>query len=634
VPLLDATGLHKAYGARTVLRSVDVTIRTGERVGVVGQNGAGKSTLARILAGLEVPDGGVLSRRRGTTVLYLEQVPRFAGDPTVEHAASSGLSAWSDAVARHEAASRALSAGESDRDSLLLEQQEAAEAVERFGGWQQRHRVAAILDKLGVGRLDARISTLSGGEQRRVALARLLVAEPDLAVLDEPTNHLDAETIEGLEKHWLEESSGALLLITHDRYLLDRVATRTLEVSDGQVFSYEGGYELYLEQKAERAAHAARAERNRQNLLRRELEWLRRQPKARTTKQKARVDRAQSALATDAPREERQASFALEVVRSGKTILEARGLTVAAGGNVLIRGFDLFVTAGERIGIVGRNGTGKTTLLRTLLGDHPATEGSVTVGKNTQVAYFDQLRGGLEEDRTVLENVIGDQTRIELGGRVVEPHAYLERFGLDGSLTRQRVGSLSGGERARVALARLMRRSTNLLVLDEPTNDLDVDTLSALEDMLVEFGVTALVVTHDRWFLDRVATAILAFEGDGRVVRYPGNHDTYLRLRAEARALASATVPPGPARPGPARAPASRKRGLTFAEDRELAQLPDAIEAAEAQVTALTAELADPATYATRGADVARLTGELEAARGDVDRLTERWEALETKKSG
>ena len=305
MPIVAAKHLHKAYGAHVVLGDADVTLRSGERVGVVGRNGAGKSTLARIVAGIEAPDAGELSRRRGATVLYLDQVPRFDGDPTAEEAVSTGLSAWKTAVERHEAAARALGEGSGDLDALLAEQTEAAEAVERAGGWEQSHRVASMLGNLGVERTDAHISTLSGGEQRRVALARILIARPDLAILDEPTNHLDAGTIEWLESYLLDEHTGGVLLITHDRYLLDRVATRTLEVADGAVFSYDGGYELYLEQKAERLAHAERVEQNRQNFLRGELEWLRRQPKARTTKQKARIERAEAAKAVKAPKAER-----------------------------------------------------------------------------------------------------------------------------------------------------------------------------------------------------------------------------------------------------------------------------------------------------------------------------------------
>ena len=634
MPVVTGKKLHKAYGAYVVLESVDVTIRSGERVGVVGKNGAGKSTLARILAGTEPSDSGTITRRREASVLYLDQVPQFAGDPTAEEAVAEGLSAWSAACARHERASRALAESGNETKDWLDEQTRAAEDVERLGGFDQAHRSRAVLSHLGIARPEQRVASMSGGEQRRVALARILVARPDLAILDEPTNHLDAETIEWLENHLVHEYRGAVLLITHDRYLLDRVAQRTWEVADGVVHSYEGGYETYLERKAERMAHAARTEQNRQNFLRQELAWLRRQPKARTTKQKARVERAERALGSQGPARERSVSFDLSVSRAGKTILELRDLSVGIAGQTLVSGLTLYLTQGERLGIVGRNGTGKTTLLRTVLAELEPLAGSVTLGRNTRIAYFDQLRSGLDPNKSVFDNVVGDQSRIEVSGQVVEPRSYLERFGFRGSEQRKPVAALSGGERARVAIARMLRQSANLIIMDEPTNDLDVATLAALESMLVEMSVTALVVTHDRWFLDRVATGILAFEGDGRVVRYPGNYASFRQLRAQAaRAAADGRVSTKAAAPPPATAAAKpQTKKLSFSENKELEQLPAQIESLEAAVAGLTEKLADPETYATSGSDVAQLSRDLEAKRAEVDQLTERWLELEQRR--
>jgi ABC transport system ATP-binding/permease protein len=635
VSIVTAQSVHRSFGTHTVLRAADISIAPGERIGVVGLNGAGKSTLSRILAGTEAADSGTVSRRRGASISYLEQVPQFDGDPTALEAVTSGLTGWSEAVARHEAVSAALSSGEGKIEALLDEQQRSAADVERLGGWDRQHRVSAFLDHLGIYRPDAKISSLSGGEQRRVALARVLISSPDLAILDEPTNHLDAETIEWLEQYLIEEYKNAILLITHDRYLLDRVAQRTVEVANGEVYSYDGGYERYLEQKAERMAHAERTESNRQNFLRKELEWLSRQPKARSTKQKARIDRAETAKSVTGPKLERTAALELDIVRSGKTILELRDLRVAIGGRTLIDNLTLFLTEGERIGIVGPNGSGKTTLLKTLLGELPPASGSVILGQNTKVAYFDQRRSGLDDSKTIFENVVGDQSRIELGGEVIEPRSYLERFAFDAHKQRQQVSSLSGGERARVALARLLRQSANLVILDEPTNDLDVATLGALESMLIDFGVTALVVTHDRWFLDRVATSILAIEEGGHAVRYPGNYDTFRRLRAQLQAERgqnAAQVATG-ASPIAARSERlqGKKKSLNNAEQRELTSLPDAIEAAEGRVTELGQTLAEPATYASGGKEIARVTALLELAKAEVERLTKRWEQLELK---
>ena len=371
------------------------------------------------------------------------------------------------------------------------------------------------------------MSTLSGGDRRRVALARILVARPALAVLDEPSNHLDVETVEWLERYLIDEFPGALLLITHDRYLLDRVAQRTLELDQGSLYDYEGGYEEYLEAKAERQAHEARTEGNRQNFLRTELEWLRRQPKARSTKQKARIGRAEAAKSAPPPKVDRTTVLAMDTTRTGKTILEFKDLSLALGGRTLVSGLSFILTPGERLGIVGRNGTGKTTLLRAILGEQAPSAGEVVVGKNTRIAYFDQHRADLDESASIFDNVADNNSRITLGGQTIEVRAYLERFLFDPYKQRQPVGSLSGGERARVALAKMLSRGANLIILDEPTNDLDVNTLRALEEGLEGFAGCAVISSHDRWFLDRIATHIMAFEGDSKVVWYEGNYSEY-----------------------------------------------------------------------------------------------------------
>ena len=334
---------------------------------------------------------------------------------------------------------------------------------------------------------------------------------------------------------------------------------------------------------------------------------------------------------------DRTAALELDIVRSGKTILELRDLRVEIAGRTLIENLTMFLTEGERVGIVGPNGSGKTTLLKTMLGELPPASGSVVLGQNTKVAYFDQRRSGLDDSKSIWDNVVGDQSKIELGGEVIEPRSYLERFAFDPHKQRQQVGSLSGGERARVALARLLRQSANLVILDEPTNDLDTATLGALESMLVDFGVTALVVTHDRWFLDRVATSVLAFEEDGRAVRYPGNYETYRRLKAQQQSERASRPPaPAPRVTAPAATPqaerSGKKKGMSSAEQRELGGLPEAIEQAELRVAELGKILADPKTYAAGGKEIARVTLELEQAKATVDKLTLRWEELELKR--
>jgi len=638
VPLLGAQDLVKAYGDRELFAGASLTIEPGERVGLVGINGSGKSTLARLLVGLGEPDAGQITRERGMTLGYLAQEPEMDGGATALEVALSGLKAWTDAMVRHQAASAGLEAGTGDVDALVAEQSRAAHAIERLGGWEMRYQAESILGHLGIPAADQVVGTMSGGERRRVAMARLLVARPDLAVLDEPTNHLDVTTVEWLEQHLIERFTGSLLVITHDRYLLDRVVTRIVELDHGALYSFDGGWEAYLTAKAERAAQAERVEANRGNFLRRELAWLRRQPKARTGKQKARIDRANQAIDTDAPAREQVAAIAVGATRSGKTILETQSLSVDVGGMRLVRDLTLVMRKGDRIGIVGPNGAGKTSLVRALLGQLEPAAGTVTRGKNTRIAYLDQGRAGLDPDKSVLENVADNDRHITLGDQTMEARTYLQRFLFSVSDQARAVGTLSGGERARVALARSLRDSANLIVLDEPTNDLDVTTLAALEAALLDSGGSALVITHDRWFLDRVATSILAFEGDGRVVHVEGDYRDYVRWRerdraeAATRTAAAAAPDPGeakPAAPAQQRDPATAR--LTYAERLELAGLMEQIDAAEAEVSRLEAELASPAFAALDYQEQATFLAQLADARSRAEALVERWGELEAR---
>ncbi len=636
MPVINCQHLEKTFGPKTILSDVTLTIRSGERVGLVGNNGSGKSTLGRILAGEVETESGEISKKRGARVAYLSQEPRFPEGATPRDVILGALEDWGAAKRAYDEATAALESGEDDADLWIHRQSDAAVEIERLGGWERMHEAESIMGHLGIHEADAPLERMSGGERRRVALAVLLTTQPDLAILDEPTNHLDVLTIEWLETFLLERYRGALLLITHDRYVLNRVVQRTLELERGQVFSYDGGYEAFLVAKAERNALAERVESNRQNFLRRELEWLRRQPKARTTKSKARVDRAEAQLAKSGPEQDREATLRVEGVRSGKTILEVKKACFEIGGKKLFRDLDLSLVKGERIGVVGPNGTGKTSLLNCVLEKQSLTSGELVLGKNTQIGYLDQLRSGLHDDETVLENVAGENTYLKIDGNPLRAGSYLEKFLFDGGAQRQKVGVLSGGERARVCLAKLLCRPSNLLVLDEPTNDLDVATLGALEEMLLEYEGCALIVSHDRWFLDRVATSILAFEGDEKVDLHRGGYTAYKekveieQARESRRKAASSKAQKNQDSGGGRALKKAASRKLSFKERRELEGLLDKIEALEFHAVEIEGKISDPAVYSQAREAMASLASELEETRQQIEALSLRWEELES----
>ena len=656
--VLSARDLSKSYGPRTLFSGLSLAIQPGEHVGLLGRNGAGKSSLLRVLAGLEPPDSGIIERKRGASIALLSQTPVLAPESTPRQIAEAGLSGWHAARTRHDEVSALLerSGHEHEHDALIAEQAQLAETIERLGGWDKSHRVVEMLERFGVREIDRVVGGMSGGEQRRVALAALLIAEPDLAILDEPTNHLDLETIEYLEDYLAERFAGAVLLVTHDRYVLDAVAERVLELEHGNLLEFAGSYSDYLEHKAVLMAQAGRAEQNRQNHLRRERAWLLRGAKARTTKQKARIKRAEELMAVAAPRVDARAELAglqAGAAQSGKTIIELASVSVELGGRTLIDQLSLHMVPGERMGILGKNGAGKTTLLKLITGELAPTSGKVVLGTRTQLAYFDQARIELRDDWSVFDNVAGRHGaerdgggEVRFGALTLTMRQYLERFLFDGSKQRQPLGSLSGGERARVSLAKALLGGANVLLLDEPTNDLDFATLGELEDMLCDWPGCAIVVSHDRAFLNLVATTMLVFEGDGVVVRYQGNYDSYRRLRdavrdqapeparrddRTAKPAAAPAIPSVSSATKPSAKPAANDKPLSYAERLELDGIFERITAAETKLAALDAALSDPTTY-KQGPDAQRKAQvEHDRARAEVARLTARWEALEAR---
>lgn len=607
--ILTALELRKRLGERQLFDGVSLTVHERDRIGLIGRNGAGKSTLLRMLvhgapaqqtsaisgelddgelAEVLTPDSGQLSWRRELRLVYVPQEPRLAEALTVR---------------------QVLLAGETPE-----------------------HEVLAIADGMKVARLDARIGELSLGERRRVALARALASGAEVLALDEPTNHLDARTIEWLETRLLALGT-AQLIVTHDRYFLDRVATRIAELDRGKIYTYEGDYSEFLLRQAERLSVEAEHESQRASFVRREIEWIRRSPSARRTKAKARIDRFDAAVAaapTLGAQPARQAELRLpDGPRLGSTIVTIEHATLALGGKSLFRDLTLTMKPGDRIGIVGDNGAGKTSLVRTILGELKPDSGTVTVGTNTKLAYLEQGRSELVDDHTVAEEVAEGYDFVELPDGKVHVRGFLRMLAFAEGAAEVKVGQLSGGERNRVQLAKLLRRGGNVLILDEPTNDLDLVTLGALEQALLAFPGCAFIVSHDRWFLDRVATGILAFEGEGQVNFYEGSY-TFYQERRDERERQRAVPKPKAATPRERTPAPARPKKLSFNERRELSTIEATIATAEAAVSELERKVSDPEGFRRPPEELRAEVAALEAGRAEVERLFARWQELET----
>jgi ATP-binding cassette subfamily F protein uup len=627
MPLLRFDAVSLAFGGAPLLDRASFQIEAGERVCLIGRNGAGKSTLMRLAEGGLAPDEGEIWRQPGLRIAQLPQELAVSDTATVFDVVAGGLPELGALLAEYHHVSHEVG-GDA---SLLRRMERLQHEIETRDGWRLHQRVDDVLATHGLA-ADARVAEMSGGWRRRVALARALVGEPDLLLLDEPTNHLDVEVIQWLEDALLE-FRGGVLFVTHDRALLTRLATRILELDRGALTSWPGDYPTFLARKAAALAEEERRDALFDKKLAQEEAWIRRGLEARRTRNQGRV------RALVAMREERRrrrevqgrAQFEIEEAqRSGKLVIEAERVSFGWNGVPVVRDFSVRIRRGDRIGLIGPNGAGKTTLLRLLLGELAPDRGHVRLGTKLEVAHFDQLRGQLALDRTVAENVAEGGEFFELGGERRHVLGYLQEFLFSPERTRAKVATLSGGERSRLLLARLFARSANLLVLDEPTNDLDLETLELLEERLLDFGGTILLVSHDRAFVDDVVTSTLAFEGDGRVFEYVGGYSEWLRQRrTRAPAPAERRAPP---RAAPKAEPAAAKPRLGFQEQRELAQLPARIEALERLQRELGAQASRPEFYRQAAAERAPVEARLAALPAEIEAAYARWESLEERR--
>ena len=523
-------GLGKTYPPdHTVLRDIWLSFLPGAKIGVLGLNGAGKSTLLKIMAGVETNFVGEAFAGEGVTVGYLAQEPQLDPAKTVKENVEEGVAALKAVLDRYDEVNGRLGEDLSpeEMDKLLDEQSRLQDRIEAANAWDLDSRLELAMDALRCPPSDADVTTLSGGERRRVALCRLLLQSPDLLLLDEPTNHLDAESVAWLER-FLKDYAGTVVAVTHDRYFLDNVAGWILELDRGHGIPYEGNYSGWLEQKQGRLAQEEKAESRRQRTLQRELEWIRMSPRARQAKGKARLNAYEQLLGEDtAQKIESVEIYIPPGPRLGDVVIEARGLRKAYGETVLFDDLSFTLPRAGIVGVIGPNGAGKTTLFRMITGQEAPDAGTLRLGETVQIGYVDQSRDALNPDHTVWDEISGGQDELTLGKKTVASRAYVSWFNFKGAQQQRKVGTLSGGERNRVHLAKLLRKGCNLLLLDEPTNDLDVDTLRALEEALLQFAGCVVVISHDRWFLDRIATHMLAFEGDSQVEWFEGNYQDY-----------------------------------------------------------------------------------------------------------
>jgi len=625
MPLITFNHVDYSVGGPLLLDGIDMAIDPGERIALIGRNGAGKSTLLRLLSGDITPDDGEIRVQNGVRVARLEQEVPVGTSGDVFDVVAGGLGEIGAWLAQFHHLSHA---DPIDMDALA----DVQTKIEDGNGWAADQRVTETLERLSLDG-DVPFDSLSGGMKRRVLLARALVSAPDLLLLDEPTNHLDIAAIDWLEG-FLKSFGGSLVFVTHDRRFLRALATRIVEIERGQVTSWPGDWANYQRRRDERLNAEAQENARFDKMLAQEETWIRQGIKARRTRDEGRVRRLKAMRVERASRREQTGNVRMELAQSeasGKKVIEAKGLSFGYGDRALVRNLDTVVMRGDRIGLIGPNGSGKTTLIRLLLGEIAPDAGEVKIGSNLQVAYFDQYRSTLREDWTALDNVSEGQEFIEVGGRRKHVLGYLQDFLFTPERARAPITRLSGGERNRLLLAKLFAQPSNVLVMDEPTNDLDVETLELLEDLLAEYPGTLLLVSHDRDFLDNVVTSTLAMEGNGRVAEYVGGYSDWLRQRGpvatDATPVPMGAVTPSVTPASPSPQPVRRKLG--FKDARELEMLPARIDALETRIADMTREMNDPAFYRREATAITAHNEAMASAQAELDAAYGRWAELD-----
>ncbi|MGG6269379.1 ABC-F family ATP-binding cassette domain-containing protein [Leptolyngbya sp. AN03gr2] len=621
--VLTLRSVKKDFGIKEIVRDASFTLEAGEKVGLIGTNGSGKSTLLKMIGGLESIDGGDLTKASGSRIIYLPQDPDLDPERTVLEQVFADSGEQMALVREYEQLSDQLAHGNSDAVMARLSQ--VTQKMDSFNAWELETQAKIVLTKLGIQDLNAKIQQLSGGYRKRIALATALLAEPDVLLMDEPTNHLDALSIEWLQSY-LSRFRGALLLVTHDRYFLDRVTNRIIELDRGDLFSYNGNYSYYLEKKAAQEASEASTQRKHQGVLRRELEWLKRGAKARSTKQKARIDRVHEMQETEFKQAQAKVQISTAGRRIGKKVVELAHVTKGFGDRTLIKDFTYNFNPEDRVGIIGENGAGKSTLLNLITGRLEPDSGTIDTGSTIHFGYFDQHSEDLQvnENQRVIEYLKDVAELVKTAdGEVITASQMLERFLFSPNQQYAPISKLSGGERRRLFLLRVLMSAPNVLILDEPTNDLDVQTLAVLEEYLEEFNGCVIVVSHDRYFLDRTVDKIFALEEGGNVREYPGNYSVYLDYKKDEEIVVEK---PAESKSVTAKSVSNKPRKLSFKEKRELEMLETKIPELEAEKASIEQKLyKNPPTGFT---EVQKLSEQLANLEEQIETSTIRWMEL------